>query len=61
MDNRLEELNRINVERLAAKRACEAAEGTPEYRALLAKFRELDHKREELTEELRASKLKKPE
>ena len=48
----LEEYNQVVVERLAAKQACEAAEGTPEYKALLNAFRVLDHKRDDLRDQL---------
>ena len=42
------EWNEVTELRMEAKRACEAAVGTPEYPALLKAFRVLDHRREEL-------------
>lgn len=46
-------VNETSVQRLAAKRACDAAEGTDAYPALLRHFRALDHKREDLRAEWR--------
>ena len=45
--------NQVSHDRLLAKRACEAAEGKPEYPALLKAFRALDHERERLVEDSR--------
>ena len=48
-----DELNDVVRLRLDAKRACDAAVGTPEYPALLKVFRDLDQRRDELNQAMR--------
>ena len=53
MEHTIDEYNRISLERLQAKRACEHANDSAEYESKLKIFRHLDHQREELAEQMR--------